>query len=126
MLPTYRYPQPFPVHNQSWSPALVEERPQVTVRIADRRYVLRLKGGPRYRRQRLAFLSMCSGEAEYGELALYRQGTDLFCKMVAWLPRKPARRAERHAVRPDGTRCARDRGQLKGRDEGQSKSLQSI
>src|SRR5205807_10431370 len=39
--------------------------------------VLRLKGGPRYRRQRLAFLSMCSGEAEYGELALYRQGTDL-------------------------------------------------
>jgi hypothetical protein len=87
-LPTYRYPQPFPVHNQSWSPAIVEETPRVTVRIGEgRRLVLRLKGGWRYRRQLAAFRSMCSGEAKYGELALYRSGADLLCKMVCWRAR---------------------------------------
>jgi hypothetical protein len=49
--------------------------------------VLRLKGGWRYRRQLAAFRSMCSGEAKYGELALYRSGADLLCKMVCWRAR---------------------------------------
>ena len=86
-LPSFRYPQPFPVHNQSWSPAIVEDRPQVTFRIADRRVTVRLKGGFRYQRQLGAFRSMCLGDALCGELAFYRSSVDLFCKMVAWLPR---------------------------------------
>jgi hypothetical protein len=89
-LPTYRYPQPFPVHNQSWWPIIVEDTPQVTVRIAERKYTMRLKGGFRYRRQLASFRSICSGEAKYGELDLYQTGRDLLCKMVAWLPRREA------------------------------------
>lgn len=87
-LPTYRYPQPFPVPNQSWSPAIVEETPRITLgNIEGRRLALRLKGGWRYRRQLQAFRAMCSGEAKCAELSLYRKGTDLLCKMVSWLPR---------------------------------------
>jgi hypothetical protein len=66
----------------------VKDTPQVIVRIAERKYGLRLKGGFRYRRQLASFRSICSGEAKYGELDLYRAGSDLFCKMVAWLPRR--------------------------------------
>jgi hypothetical protein len=101
-LPTYRYPQPFPVHNQSWSCAILGDRPQVSVRIADRRYVLRLKGGPRFRRQLNAYRAIVSGEAAPGELALYRavDGKELLCKMVVWLPRGEAPKAE-------GTLCVR-------------------
>lgn len=86
-LPSYRYPQPFPVHNQSWSPDIQHENPIVTVRIRDRKWALRLKGGPRYRRQLAAYRSMVDGEAICCELALYEAGDDLMCKMVAWLPR---------------------------------------
>lgn len=39
---------------------------------------------------------MCSGDAKYGELALYRQGSELLCKMVAYLPR--AKSSERTGV----------------------------
>jgi hypothetical protein len=95
-LPTYRYPQPFPVHNQSWSGSIFEDRPQVSVRIADRRFVLRLKGGSRFRRQLDAYRAIVSGEAARGELALYRagDGKQLLCKMVVWLPRGKAPTAE--------------------------------
>ena len=90
-LPSYRYPQPFPVHNQSWAPTIRAENPIVTVRIGDRKWALRLKGGPRYRRQLAAYSSMVSGEAVYGEMALYEAGDHLMCKMVAWLPRQAPR-----------------------------------
>lgn len=90
-LPSYRYPQPFPVHNQSWSPSIPSESPVVMVRIGDRKWSLRLKGGPRYRRQLAAYRSMVSGEALYGEMALYEAGDHLMCKMVAWLPRHAPR-----------------------------------
>jgi hypothetical protein len=86
-LPTYRFPQPFPVHNQCWTPTMIDETPRVTVLIADGPVMLRLKGGSRYRRQLAAFHAMCSGQAKYGQLHLYRSGPDLVCKMIAWLPR---------------------------------------
>lgn len=90
-LPSFRYPQPFPVHNQSWAPTIQGDNPVVTVRIADRKWSLRLKGGPRYRRQLASYRSMVSGEAVYGEMALYEAGDHLMCKMVAWLPRQAPR-----------------------------------
>jgi len=43
-LSTYRYPVPLPVHNQSWKATLIDERPVVRVRLADRWWDLRLKG----------------------------------------------------------------------------------
>jgi hypothetical protein len=89
-LPVFRYPTPLPVHNQSWSVAIENNRPIVTVRIGDPPGVrLRLTGGPNYRRQLAAVKQMVSGEATRGELAIYRQGMDTMCKLVAWLPRRP-------------------------------------
>jgi hypothetical protein len=92
-LPTYRYPTPFPVPGQGWSVAIEEERLVVSVRIGDKRYSLRLRGGAKGRlaksfsHQRRAVEQIICGEAIRGELALYRKGDDLMCKMVAWLPR---------------------------------------
>lgn len=91
-LPTFRYPQPFPVHNQSWSVAFGSgNRPIITARIGDRYWDLRLKGGSRYRRQLAAVRQMANGAATRGEAAFYRVGEfpdqKIMCKMVAWLPR---------------------------------------
>lgn len=87
-LPTYRFPCPFPVHNQSWACSFDEtNRPIVSIRIQDVRWTLRLKGGPGFHRQRRAFEQLVAGTAIRGELALYQRGNELLCKMVAWLPR---------------------------------------
>jgi hypothetical protein len=104
-LPSYRYPVPLPVHNQSWETMLSQERPVVRVRLGQRWWVLRLKGGPRFRRQTEAYRQMVSGLAIRGELALYRVRAQegkladrpnsdqtvkyaVMCKMVAWFPRE--------------------------------------
>lgn len=90
-LPTFRYPTPFPVHNQSWSCAIEGDRPVVSLRLQDGWRKFRLKGGPHYRRQMAAFRLMVAGEAERGELALLQKfGQPLMVKMVAWLPRPEA------------------------------------
>jgi len=103
-LPTHRYPLPLPVHNQSWEATTVDGRPVVRVRLGDRWWNLRLKGGPRFKPQTEAYRQMVSGEAVRGELALYRirahdgklagrpNGDQkvkytVMCKMVGWFPR---------------------------------------
>jgi hypothetical protein len=92
------------VHNQSWRATMIDERPVVRVRLGERWWVLRLKGGPRFKRQLTSFQQMVSGEAIRGQLALYRRRAHegpivdrplgdqrvhyaVVCKMVAWLPR---------------------------------------
>jgi hypothetical protein len=104
-LPTFRFPMPLPVHNQSWEPTIQQERPVVRVRLGDRWWNLRLKGGPRFRRQTAQYRQIVSGQAIRGELALYRlrahdgEFTDrpnsdqtvrytVMCKLVAWFPRE--------------------------------------
>ena len=87
-LPTFRYPQPVPIHNQSWTATLENDTPVVTVRLGSARSVLRLKGGPRYHRQLSAFRSIVSGEAIQGECSIYERGSHIFVKLVAWLPRR--------------------------------------
>jgi hypothetical protein len=87
-LPTFRYPQPVPIHNQSWTATLENDRPVVTVRLGSVRSGLRLKGGPRYHRQLSAFHLIVSGEAIQGECSIYERGSDVFVKLVAWLPRR--------------------------------------
>lgn len=107
-LPNYRYPAPFSAPNQSWSAEYDEsQRPVVSVRIGEQRWLLRLRGGARRRRQLGSFRQIVSGEAVKGEIAIYRKRAgetsndggvrdrengqrvsyDVFVKMVAWLPR---------------------------------------
>jgi hypothetical protein len=112
-LPVHRYPLPLPVHNQSWEAGTIADRPVVRVRLGERWWNLRLKGGPRFKAQTEAYRQMVSGEAVRGELALYRirahdgklaerpNGDQkvkytVMVKMVAWFPRGekgPAHRA---------------------------------
>lgn len=88
VLPTFRYPQPFPVHNQSWHAEWIKENvPAVIARIGARKFSLRLKGGARYRRQLAAYHQIAAGTAKSGELTIYQPGDELMCKLVAWLPR---------------------------------------
>lgn len=103
-----RFPQPYPVHNQSWSPKFSDDNsPLVSLRLSGGRWTLQLRGGKNYRRQLAAFRKMVSGDAVRGELALYRQranssdhrnGTEgrensnrqhyrVMAKLVAWLPK---------------------------------------
>jgi hypothetical protein len=93
-LPNFRYPTPFPVHNQSWSIVEESERPVVTARVGGANVRFRLAGGHRFRRQLGAIDKMIAGAAIRGELALFESGTDIMCKMVAYLPREE-RKGER-------------------------------
>jgi hypothetical protein len=97
-LPTYRYPAPYPVHNQAWHAAVTDEGAlTVSVPLAGQRWTLRLRGGVRFARLARAVRSLIAGEAVAGELALLQRGTDVLCKMVLWLPR-PAGREGRAAA----------------------------
>jgi hypothetical protein len=86
-LPTFRYPVPFPIHNQAWSARIDGEKPIASMRIGEVRREVRLKAGPQFRRQIRSLCQIANGEAVPGEAALYQQGDRLMLKMVAWLPR---------------------------------------
>jgi hypothetical protein len=96
-LPTHRYPTPFPIPAQAWSIVIENERPVVSLRIAEERRRLRLKTGPQFRRQYQQIRQVVQGEASRGEAAIYERGDALMFKIVAWLPR-PAL-----AISPEGT-----------------------
>jgi hypothetical protein len=92
-LPTFRYPTPVPIHNQSWSARIVEDKPIVRLRLApsgaeSATREVRLKSGPEFRRQYAQFRLIARGEAIPGEAAVYQRGKRLMLKMVAWLPRE--------------------------------------
>lgn len=86
-LPSYRYPVPFPVHNQSWTAEMQNDQPVVNVRLGDGRHRLRLKSGKQFRRQLGSFRQLVNGDSVAGELAIYQPGKQLMVKMVAWLKR---------------------------------------
>jgi len=108
-LPTYRYPVPYPMHNQGWRPEYSGDgEPVVHVRIQGSRWMLGLRRGRQYRRQLAGFGELVNGDAIRGELSLYRRrassgdhrsgvlerdaggqktATRVLCKMVAWFPR---------------------------------------
>lgn len=70
-LPTFRYPTPFPIHNQGWK--LEEDdggRMILRFRLGDRRVAVRLRMGPEFKRQRAHLRSYLGGEAHKGELAI--------------------------------------------------------
>lgn len=97
-LPTFRYPTPFPVHNQSWSLEKENERPVVTARVGEAKIRFQLHGGPRFRRQTAALDEIISGRAIRGELALSEVGKDIMCKMVAYLPRESGEEKQRTGI----------------------------
>jgi hypothetical protein len=116
-LPRYRYPVPYPVHNAAWQATYLEyagsdgqisKVPAVSVPLGQRRWLLRLRGGPERRRQLASFAQIVTRAAIQGELSLYRRrassgahrsdltgrGTGgaarvpyrVMAKLVAWLP----------------------------------------
>jgi len=120
-LPTYRYPVPYPIHNQAWSARVGEDGEAfVDVRLGGQRWTLRLRTGPEFRRQLNAFRAIASGGAVQGSLELYRQRANagdhrpsledhaagggarvqyrVMAKLVAWLPRTPRRAEPRKGI----------------------------
>lgn len=101
-LPNHRYPVPYPIHNAAWSVSRDDGGGRyLSVRLAGRRWSLRLRGGPRHRRMMGAVDQLIRGEAVRGELAIYQTSasssvhrpssapaTQLMAKMVMWLPKK--------------------------------------
>jgi len=110
-LPNYRYPTPFSCRRQDWKPGTdADDAPVISCRLAGKRWALKLRRGPGFRRQHAAFSKLLAGEAQYTELALYRQranGNDhrtgdtsktagggqkvfhrIMAKIVMWLPRQ--------------------------------------
>lgn len=85
-LPSYRFPYPFPVHNQNWSPYYGEGNvPLVDVSLPGDRVTLRLRGGPEMGRQLAGFREIVAG-AKRGELSLHRRGRREMVKLVAHFP----------------------------------------
>jgi hypothetical protein len=107
-LPSYRYPMPYPTHNQAWKLERENQGLVVSLTIGGEPWKLRLRGGHEFRRQIASLEKIISGEAIQGELALYRQRANqgdrrangagreegersqwrIMCKVVAWLPRE--------------------------------------
>lgn len=114
-LPNYRYPTPFPVHNQSWRAIYLDDkRPAISVRLGTARWTLRLRGGHQFKRQLTGFAGFVDGSNIRGELALYEKrasksdhrngvyGKDsngrethsrLMCKMVGYFKRQKLQKA---------------------------------
>ena len=94
-LPNHRYPTPLPIKGSTWRGYFgSDERPYVAFRLGDKRWEIRLRGGPRFRRQLAAFRQIVAEEAIQGEMALYRirdhakGGYQIMVKMVARFPRR--------------------------------------
>lgn len=87
----YRYPFPFPVHNQNWRTDYAPGGfPLVTLALPGLGTVtLRMKRSAEYRRQLAMFRQLHDGTAKKGEAALYqnRKG-ELLLKMVGRFPRR--------------------------------------
>lgn len=110
-LPNFRYPVPIPIHVDRWS---VEREDGgslvVSCPIGSRRFSLRLRGGARHRRARVAIERLLSGAAEKSEMTIYRvranesspdgrivdrtagggrkERFELMAKLCLWLPRR--------------------------------------
>jgi hypothetical protein len=94
-LPSFRYPTPFPVHNQSWHTEHDDTgRPLVSLRAGDQRITLRLANGHQFRRQIAQFKALDYGTGVRGELAVLRKMENgklqLMVKMAGWFERKEA------------------------------------
>lgn len=110
-LPSFRYPYPYSISNQRWKLEVDDKGPVIIVRLPTYRWNLRLRTGPRYRRQLIQLKKIADGSAVQGELVILRQRAkdgkitdrpsnnqrvkfDTIVKIIAWFPR-PAQPRER-------------------------------
>lgn len=92
-LPSFRYPQPIPVHNATWSVSEGEDGGIVlSFLLSGQRVRLVLRGGSQYRRQTNDVRRIIKGEVKQCQLDVYEEGTfpntKLLVKMVGWFPRQ--------------------------------------
>lgn len=105
-LPRYRYPAPYPVHNQAWKLYRDEKGYyEIRLRIGGDSWVFRLAGGGGFWRQQRQMDHIIAGRAIKGEMSLMQFKHDghpskIMAKMVAWIPKE-----ERHI-------CQRDEGKV--------------
>lgn len=95
---TYRYPFPFPVHNQSWESSYVDgDFPAVSLPLPGLgRVTLRLKRRADFGRQLAMFKALHNGTAVKGEAAVYRNNKgDVLVKLVGHFPKRPPGEATR-------------------------------
>lgn len=70
--PSYRYPVPFPVHDDAWKVSFGDDGEiLVSLPLDGRRWVIRLRGGAEFRRQRGDVRRIVSGGARQGQAAVY-------------------------------------------------------
>lgn len=84
-----RYPYPFPVDADAWTPSYANGGfPTVTLTLPGHgKFTLRLKHRADFRRQLAMFRQLHDGTAKKGEAALYRNGKgDLLLKLVGHFP----------------------------------------
>ena len=137
-LPVYRYPAAFSTPAQGWTIHEQAGRWYVALRIGDRRWTLRLRGGPHMRRQLARLKQLESGAAQPGDVTLYeaaahsgdhrtgisgRRPTRVMMKLAVWLPKpSPAEGSTTLRLRTDksallvveGTDWRIDAGAMRG------------
>jgi hypothetical protein len=100
-LSTYKYPTPCPVPAQAWSLRESSGTWLIALRLGDRRWTLRLRGGPHMRHQAERLRQILSGTAERGAASIFEVaarpadgrsglidgGSRVMIKIAAWLPR---------------------------------------
>lgn len=85
-LPSFRFPFPFPIHNQTWKPFYGKDNvPLVSVALPRGRVILRLRGGSEMRRQLSYFRQLVDG-AKRGEMSIHRRGKHVLAKLIGWFP----------------------------------------
>jgi hypothetical protein len=99
-VPLFRYPYAYPVHNQAWHAAFLDQRPVLHVPLAGNRWALRLRGGPEMRRQLAGFRAIVDG-ARQGELRLFKRQKNIMAAMVAHLPEPEAREGHTMLIHTD-------------------------
>jgi hypothetical protein len=100
-LTTYRYPAPYPIPSQAWRLDEEQGRWFVALRLGDRRWRLKLRGGPHMRYQAERLRQLLTGEAQRGAATIYQvvaqhgshrtgmsngeRDVRVMLKMAAWL-----------------------------------------
>ena len=125
-LSTYRYPYPYPVHNQGWKAHLGKnDEILIDVPLCGEKYTLMLRRGKHFHQQISDFKLIVTGKAVQGEVQRYRQRASsgdhrsgiedrnpgggarvnyrVMARLTAWLPKaqKAAKRKGFLALRTD-------------------------
>ena len=93
-LSTYRFPAPLLLPAQAWSLHETNGCWTVEVRLRERRWTLRLRGGAPMQRQRERLSLIASGKATRGSLTIYESAgiaaSRVMIKIAVWLPKTAA------------------------------------